>query len=118
MRKGVPVTVVEQRGPSVVVQWERKDRKGAVALLRSLVPATAIEDGQVEAADLRAGVAASVDWATEYESRLTGERVATEFAQLGIWSVDDLRRNALQAQRAVTRIAVQDLYAMLRRLGG
>jgi hypothetical protein len=38
-------------------------------------------------------------------------------ASLGIWTVDDLRANALAAQRAVTRIAVEDLYDMLRRLG-
>jgi len=114
----VPVAVVEQRGPSVVVQWERRARDGGATLCRTIVPADVVADGAVSAVDLRAGMAASVDWAAEYQPTLTGERVAAEMAALDIWTADDLRLNALKAQRAVTRVAVESLYDMLRRLGG
>jgi len=117
MKRAVPVVVVEQRGLSVLVQWERPDRKGAATLCRTIVPVELLVDGQVELADLRAGIGASIDWAAEYRSRLTPDWVARMLASLGIWTVDDLRANALAAQRAVTRIAVEDLYDMLRRLG-
>jgi hypothetical protein len=109
------VTVVKQRGASVVVQWQRTGRGAPVGMSRVMVPAEAVVDGCVDVDDLKAGVPMSVDWGAAYESHLTAEKVAAIFARLDIWTVADLEAKAIQAQKALAGVAAEDLYAMLRR---
>ena len=106
----ITVKVVEQRGPSVVVEWE-----DAGSARRSVLPAPCVDDGQCALEDLRAGAPASIPWQDYFESTITAKRIAELMQSEGVWTMEDFGRRGQFALHAVQRIVKQDFYAMLRR---
>ncbi len=77
--KPVPVMVVGTKGESALVEWDLK---------RGYVPASSVKDGAVSPATLKRAIPYGVPWDD------LSEGLATVMRKAGIWTTDDLARNA------------------------
>lgn len=77
--KPVPVKVVGTKGDSALVEWDLK---------RGYVPASSVKDGAVSPVTLKKAVPYGVPWDD------LSEGLAKRFHDAGLWTVDDLVRNA------------------------
>lgn len=107
--KQVKVRVIRRRGESALVEWLDGDQQNRV-----MIPVTAVVDGLVADDVLSAGVPYGVPWAELVQLTATAEKIQAELYRVGVWTVDDLRRNPQLALGAVQRIYGVDLSALMR----
>ncbi len=107
--KQIKVKVVQRRGESALVEWLDGEQQQ-----RATVPATAVVHNQVAEDVLLAGVPYGVPWADLVQLTATPDAVQAELYRVGVWTVDDLRRNPQLALGALQRIYGTDLAALMR----
>ncbi len=77
--KPVPVMVVGTKGESALVEWDLK---------RGYVPASSVKGGAVSPVTLKRAIPYGVPWDN------LSEGLAAVMRKAGIWTTDDLARNA------------------------
>lgn len=105
------MTIVQDRGATLVVQWE----KGGF-LQRGLLPVAAVHEGMASAEDLEGAVKLSVDWAKHIKITLTPAKVEAELKQRGIFTVADWEKDSERVKSILLRLVMQDFIPAIRAL--
>lgn len=105
----IAVRVVQRRGESALVEWLDGEQQ-----IRATIPVTAVVDDLVAEDVLAAGIPYGVPWGELVQLTATPEAVQAELYRVGVWTVEDLRRNPQLALGALQRVYGVDLAALMR----
>lgn len=108
----VRVKVVENRGPSVLVEYQEKagEKGEKVTLKRCVVPFAAVdEDGKVDAGILELGVPYGIPWESVIVLSATPEALAEALRANGIWTYSDIEANPNAVLGAIQAVYGVDL---------
>jgi hypothetical protein len=104
-----PVTVIENRGPAVLVEYKKDGR-----LFRTIIPQEELINGQVDEYTLAAlGIPYGLPWEEMIKMKSTPERLAEELRIRGIWTIEDLRRNQPVLFGAIQAVYGLDLAGLI-----
>lgn len=103
----VPVRVIEQRGPSVVVEY-------GGGMKRCIIPAEEVTSGGVDPATLEMGAPYGIPWESVLTLSATPQQLADELRRNGIWTVADLESNPQAAFGAIQAVYGVDLAALYK----
>lgn len=101
----IPVRVVEQRGPSVVVEY-------AGGLKRCIIPAENVTSGGVDPQTLEDGIPYGIPWEQVLTLSATPQKLADKLRANGIWTREDLEANPTAAFGALQAVYGIDLAAL------
>lgn len=101
-----PVTLIESRGESVVVEY-------AGGMKRVIIPLGQVQEGKVSADILEMGVPYGLPWEDLIKLEATPERLASELRMRGIWTIDDMRINQSAVFGAIQATYGLDLAALI-----
>jgi hypothetical protein len=104
-----PVTVVGARGESALVEWQ--DGEG---LHRAYIPLKQVKDGAVSMTVLRKGIPYGVPWENVELAPVTGQQLAINLRQAGIWTREDLSRQQRRALGVLQALYQVDLASLNR----
>ena len=102
------VTILESRGPSLLVEWTQDERT-----YRAILPKDAIRDGEIDDEEAAKGIAYGLDYEQLIAITVTPEQIATALRARGYWTVEDLERNWDKVQRVFALAVYRDAAAML-----
>jgi len=106
--KTLPVTVVEIRGASALVETFSKKRWA-----RAIVPRSCVKSGRVTEEDFDAGDV-TVDWAARVDLQATPVSIAEALYRQGIFTEDDLAAKLPQAKAAIAATYSLDLVKLIK----
>lgn len=106
----ITVRLVEQRGPSAVVEYARPDGSPA----RAILPAGLVQDGAVEAGELELGIPYGLPWEEICQLAATPAALADALRRAGIWTLEDLRRSPKAAAGAIQAVYGLEFAALIR----
>ena len=98
------INILKQKGQAALVEWN-----DAVGLHRATVPASAIQNDQVEYAELERGIAYGMPWETLITPSVTPQQIARRLREKGIWTEKDLQTNINAARAAFADAYTIDL---------
>ena len=103
--RGVPVRIIKDNGPTLLVEWtvEDNDRRRAYLpkeVIQHLRPDGIGSIGEIEQAELDAGAPYGVAWERYAPIAEVASEVGRELRRRNIWTVRDLQGRANEAQAA------------------
>ena len=104
----IKVSILERRGPSLIVEWGRDGRP-----YRAVVPTEAERDGYISDEVAENGIEYGLDYERLITVTVTPERLAAELRRRGYWTVADLERDWQHVLRVFALMAYKDAAAML-----
>ena len=104
----IPVTIIEHRGDSVLVEWLEGDR-----LKRAVIPAAKAADGVTDPETLDFGIPHGLPWEEMIELHATPALIAEELRKRGIWTIDDMHRDQSAIFGALQAVYGLDLAALI-----
>jgi hypothetical protein len=107
----LPVTVVETRGRSALVEYVIDGER-----LRVYVPVEEVAGGEVAEKVLQAGVPHGAPWRELLADVEGGEALANELKRLNVWTNADVERSVRNVQKAIAATGAEIRLGDLRRL--
>jgi len=109
-RKLITVRIIEQRGPSALIEWNVDDD-----IRRAFVPADTIEGDKCDGEIVEAGVPYGIPWEELADiSSITPEAIGKEMRRRGLWTADDMERNMQKVSKAIA-VIISPVIISLRR---
>jgi len=102
------VTILEDRGPSLLLEWTQDER-----VYRAILPKGAVQDGEIDEEEAAKGIAYGLDYERLIAITVTPEQIAAALRARGYWTVEDLERNWAKVQRVFALAVYRDAAAML-----
>ena len=105
----VPVRIIRENGPTVLVEWSVKDD-----WRRAYVPKEVIRSLRVPQDELDAGTPYGVRWEDLAVVTVTPQTIGQELRRRGLWTVRDCEYRVAEAQAAFVAACSADFGALLQ----
>lgn len=111
--KLVTVKLIEQKGPSALVEWRERGRT-----YRAFVPALEVNDGKCPQAELEAGTTYGEQWEDYISGPPTAKQIAEALRNSNVWTMDDLFERQLEVKQLLQSLYSQVFVQFMRATRG